>query len=109
MSHTEETSIAAEWNQYLSWTILSESGLGTSSHFPDFLIVSRIEIYRKSREMVIRDLGRRSSWENHESLMILDCLEIFELLMDGGIEVTSTSQIAELQESERPFSDSFDH
>jgi hypothetical protein len=82
VSHAEKTRIVAEWSQSLSWTTLSESGLGASSHFPVFLIVSLIETYRKSREMVIRDLGRRSSWENHGSLMILHGLEFFELF-DG--------------------------
>jgi hypothetical protein len=55
VSHTEETNIAAGWSQKLSWTTLSESRLGASWHFPDFFIVSLIKIYRKSREMVIRD------------------------------------------------------
>jgi hypothetical protein len=61
---------------------IAQGGSGASSHFSDFLIVSLIERYRKSREMVIRDLGRRSSWENHGSLMILHGLEFFELF-DG--------------------------
>jgi hypothetical protein len=73
MSHTEETRIAAEWSQYFSWIRLLESELGASSHLPDFLIISLIKIYRKSRGMVILDLDGKSSWQNHKSVVILDC------------------------------------
>jgi hypothetical protein len=43
---------------------LPESRLGAWWHLPDFLIVPLIDKYRKSGDLVILDLGRRSSSED---------------------------------------------
>jgi hypothetical protein len=72
------------WIERVRWVVTNNgSSLGetlhgktlfpvTSSRHGDYPDVSNTR-YRKSREIVILDLGRRSSRENHGSVMVLDC------------------------------------
>jgi hypothetical protein len=60
------------------------------------------EKYPKSRDFVIFDVRRRSSWQDPESWLIitLSHLSISELLIDGWIGVRSRNEILRPQESE---------